>query len=403
MKVGSLLRWWWLSGLVALGCAGRSAEPLLTSPAAEKTPHAWVAGDEPAARAVCEAFVDAGERRDCEIITTGRNFDVEALRVCQESAVDAPERSLRCLEVVAERHFTVRSIATCEGFGESDRNDCLEVLADRRLSQAQVDECRAKTRSHRSIRCLARARNHVFDPEMLHHVAIAAASTAPELEAIPYPEGGPAVPDEALVDARERVRHYNHEQMLALLERTREEVQAAFPSAQLEPVDQDVVFNFAGGALGHYRMLYCSRREYLIVFGTPLGVNGYSGRYIVDVHDWTLTGEMRIHRVGDFSPTVLAPGSWAKLLADDSKIYTAEADTYMLEYARGRISSAFKFGITAPARNVSRDFVNMRGQIRSCLDTAVHNGRTQRRRMRRLEANARKTRRAIRSELRAEP
>ena len=394
-----LARTAWAGFVLSLGCAARHDPPAL-APAAEKTTHAWVAGTDAPAQALCDALTESADRDACQTIAATRHFDERALELCAESTADAAPRALQCVRMIAERHYTDRSLDTCRTYEGSDRIECLEVMADRRLSEAQHQECSAKKRTSAELRCLRKARDHVFDLEMLHQVAINSALHPPDLEPIPYPDQKSPIPDPELVAARDRVHLHNQVQMQGLFDRTREGVSKSFPTVQLEPVEQANVWNFAGGALGHYRMLYCSRREYLIIFGTPMGVNGYSGRYTVDVHDWTMIGEMRTHHVGDLVPRVMAPGSWAKLMAGDTKIYTAEPNTYMLEYARGKIVSAFDFGVTAPARNMSRDFHNMRGQIRACLDGAIPNASRQRRRMRTLKKQGREVRREIDKQLR---
>ena len=77
----------WLLGIACeLACAGRGSDAEPPTPAEEKTTHAWVRGDEPAAQAVCERLGEAEDRRACEVITNGRGFDAEVLRLCEDSA-----------------------------------------------------------------------------------------------------------------------------------------------------------------------------------------------------------------------------------------------------------------------------------------------------------------------------
>ncbi|MEX1367749.1 MAG: hypothetical protein AB1Z98_31765 [Nannocystaceae bacterium] len=394
-------RTWLLAAGLCVGCAGRPPESSRPSPAAEKSTHARVDGTDPAVRAVCDGLPTPEDQRACEVIATGRRFDTVALRLCETAAAEPPA-ALRCMQSIAERHFTARSLQTCETFEGDDRNECLRVLADRRLAAAQVQTCLAKPRSSAALRCLRRAHDYALDLEMLDAIARASAAHPPRLEPNPEPVGDGPIPDEAIVQARERVRRYNHAEIDGLMKYVRAQVETSFPALTLASVEHDMVFNFAGTAAAHYRMLYCTRQEYLIVFGTPIGAHGFSGRYEVDVHDWTLTGRMWIHRVADYAPTIIDPGSWAQLRADDAKIYAAAPETYMIEYARGRIASAFDFGITAPARNVSRDFYNMKKQIRSCLDGALERDLAQVRRMRYVEHEGRRERLEIRRALRAE-
>ena len=49
----------------------------------------------------------------------------------------------------------------------------------------------------------------------------------------------------------------------------------------------------AGGVLGKVRFLYFSPREYVVIFGTPTGTQGFSGRYRhVDIHKFLLAGQI---------------------------------------------------------------------------------------------------------------
>jgi hypothetical protein len=49
----------------------------------------------------------------------------------------------------------------------------------------------------------------------------------------------------------------------------------------------------AGGILGKVRFLYFSPREYVVLFGSPTGTQGFSGRYKrVEIHKFLIAGQI---------------------------------------------------------------------------------------------------------------
>ncbi len=101
--------------------------------------------------------------------------------------------------------------------------------------------------------------------------------------------------------------------------------------------DKPWIFNTACGAMGQLKLLYASLSEYLILFGTPIGTEGHSGRYLADVHDFMISGEMWTYHEGDLEKRIYLPGDWACLDRGRTKGYRAMDNTWMLEYARGWI------------------------------------------------------------------
>jgi hypothetical protein len=105
------------------------------------------------------------------------------------------------------------------------------------------------------------------------------------------------------------------------------------------------LFNNAGGAMGQIKLLHCSLTEYILIFGTPIGTEGHSGRYGTEVYDFMLDGEMWCYYAGEFQRTVFKAGDAAYLGADRAKGYAVPSHAFMLEYARGAIPTMLPFGL----------------------------------------------------------
>ncbi len=109
---------------------------------------------------------------------------------------------------------------------------------------------------------------------------------------------------------------------------------------------QKWIFNLTGGACGSMTILHASLSEYLIIFGTPIGTEGYSGTYRLDIYDFMIDGEMWVY-IGDnpAERTVFKPGEAAYLAPGQAKAYRCPDYGWMLEYGRGFVPSCLPTGL----------------------------------------------------------
>jgi len=105
------------------------------------------------------------------------------------------------------------------------------------------------------------------------------------------------------------------------------------------------LFNNAGGAMGQMKFLHASLSEYLILFGTPIGTEGHSGRYSTEVWDFIFDGEIWGYEAGALERNAFGPGDVHYLGKGGAEGYAIPEAAFMLEYARGPIPSMVAFGL----------------------------------------------------------
>lgn len=166
----------------------------------------------------------------------------------------------------------------------------------------------------------------VFDPEVLHTVAKEAVDTRPTIEG-----------KTELIRARLSEIYPGHVRQT-----------------------NEWVFNIAGGSMGHMTILHASISEYVIIFGTPIGTEGYSGRFLADDYFMILEGEQWAYDEDSMRKEVYRPGSMHIMPRGVARGYRMPDHCYALEYARGWVPAMLPFGLadsftsTMDMRNVAK-------------------------------------------------
>jgi hypothetical protein len=104
----------------------------------------------------------------------------------------------------------------------------------------------------------------------------------------------------------------------------------------------------AGGILGKVRYLYFSPREYLVIFGTPTGTQGFSGRYKrVQIHKFLMAGRIDFYDLesDDTEATTLLPGGHTCTEKGQARGLTIHPGSWHIEYGRGAVLTTLPFAM----------------------------------------------------------
>lgn len=124
-------------------------------------------------------------------------------------------------------------------------------------------------------------------------------------------------------------------------------VAAAMEKAYPGHIDntQPWVYSIAGGAMIQMKVLFSSIFEYIIIWGTPIGSEGHSGRHAVGFWDTVLEGETWYYAEGQFERRIYRPGDRIYVGPGQARGMNFINGLWAMEYARGPIPLSIPFGL----------------------------------------------------------
>jgi C-8 sterol isomerase len=123
------------------------------------------------------------------------------------------------------------------------------------------------------------------------------------------------------------------------------------------------MFNNAGGCMYSVAVLHASLTEYILIFGSPIGTQGHTGRHFAEIYDFVMDGELwYFGEDRPFERIVRKSGDQYYLGKLESEGLRIPNHAWVLEYARGFIPSMLPFGMadsllsTLDIKTVARTF-----------------------------------------------
>jgi C-8 sterol isomerase len=117
---------------------------------------------------------------------------------------------------------------------------------------------------------------------------------------------------------------------------------------------QPWIYSIAGGAMIEMKLYFASLFEYVMIWGTPIGSEGHSGRHRVAFWDTVIDGETWYFSEGQFEKRIYKPGDRILVGKGQACGMNFTDGVWAVEYARGPLPLSMPFGLA--------------DEIFSCLD-----------------------------------
>jgi C-8 sterol isomerase len=108
---------------------------------------------------------------------------------------------------------------------------------------------------------------------------------------------------------------------------------------------QPWVYSIAGGAMIQMKLYYASLTEYIMIWGTPIGSEGHSGRHFTGFWDTVIDGEMWYYGEGEFEKKIYKPGDRVYVGPGQARAMNFTDGVWAVEYARGFLPAEMPFGV----------------------------------------------------------
>jgi len=109
--------------------------------------------------------------------------------------------------------------------------------------------------------------------------------------------------------------------------------------------DQPWVFNVAGGVMIQIKIIHASPSEYIMLWGTAIGAEGYSGRHPAEFYDTVVDGETWYQPEGKLEREVYRAGDRIFLSRGECAGMRIPDHLWAVEYARGTLPLVLPFGL----------------------------------------------------------